>query len=684
MKDGAKLSLGLYSPMSMSIWFALTWALLLSWSSDSYHALAAPSVGLVRRGGGGTRSSTWVPIVVVLVAVAALVVYVGSRRRQLRNLAERAAPLARSARARASGRRTSQVREVTAEQLTGVRPAAYTGQNQQTGNGVTPATNTRNTARRGRRPGRTPSQMSTRSLPVYMKEPGENELVIYQGDPDMEDAPPIDDPEDRITAARIAIHPTQSETPLLRSESNDSSNNHLLSPNLEGMVVRASLETIDDSMENDLQPQQTIDISDLPPNYTITAEEQSPEPDASNAATVGRSPGGPARDIRSHEPATARRRAGLRTLLNAMSHPVSRIQNTTSASTPSAPTTGDQPRSSHGHNRDNSLQSVETSGSGSTHSHLNSNEGTRANRRPTHRANQSSNGSILGLTSSAFRTLSRQRSTNTLNSAHLNSPSTISLHSISAPLSHTLTRTEIVYPRSGPTPEQIKLISSRESLGRFGVPYGPDAIAYAASSSRLNLSLPPPDFDSSIAEGARPQTGRSSESSGEQEQARPSTPPPQPHGHSPESTTSLEPSPEEPAESTAPVTNTEEPKAPVPARTEEKAEEGNKEIASPTSPEPDIPRDSATEAPGSTPAAVPPSSFKPALDSRAESRASTVQSFATAEESPAALRFGVEPPTPNASSPSTSEPSTPRIAPAHTHEPTDVIIMPARPEAAVP
>lgn len=34
--------------------------------------------------------------------------------------------------------------------------------------------------RRSRRPRRTPSQISTRSLPAYMKEPGDNEVVIYR------------------------------------------------------------------------------------------------------------------------------------------------------------------------------------------------------------------------------------------------------------------------------------------------------------------------------------------------------------------------------------------------------------------------------------------------------------------------------------------------------------------------
>ena len=58
--------------------------------------------------------------------------------------------------------------------------------------------------------------------------------------------------------------------------------------------------------------------------------------------------------------------------------------------------------------------------------------------RMSHRPSNSASGSM-------WRTISRQKSHNTLNSMHLNSPSMISLNSISAPLSHTLTRTEVCY-----------------------------------------------------------------------------------------------------------------------------------------------------------------------------------------------------------------------------------------------
>jgi len=61
------------------------------------------------------------------------------------------------------------VRNLTAEEVAG---AAATDQ----ANAAAVA----RTERRTRRNRRTPSQISTRSLPAYMKEPGEQELVIIQ------------------------------------------------------------------------------------------------------------------------------------------------------------------------------------------------------------------------------------------------------------------------------------------------------------------------------------------------------------------------------------------------------------------------------------------------------------------------------------------------------------------------
>lgn len=74
---------------------------------------------------------------------------------------------------------------------------------------------------------------------------------------------------------------------------------------------------------------------------------------------------------------------------------------------------------------------------------------------------------------------------------------------ISAPIPSTLVRTELSYPRAGPTPEQIRFLSSRESLGRFGMPYGEQAIAAARSRDNIS-SILPPQYETPSAEGTNP------------------------------------------------------------------------------------------------------------------------------------------------------------------------------------
>jgi hypothetical protein len=81
----------------------------------------------------------------------------------------------------------SKLRHVTFRSMLGRRPASTTAVRDLTAEEIagTAATNQANAAAatrtgRTRRTRRTPSQISTRSLPMYMKEPGELELVIIQ------------------------------------------------------------------------------------------------------------------------------------------------------------------------------------------------------------------------------------------------------------------------------------------------------------------------------------------------------------------------------------------------------------------------------------------------------------------------------------------------------------------------
>lgn len=156
---------------------------------------------------------------------------------------------------------------------------------------------------------------------------------------------------------------------------------------------------------------------------------------------------------------------------------------TTNESATLSPPSNTQPSPfSPSHSREPSAQSA-VSGVVSADSH---GSPRRSNVSRTHRDrnNNSSTGSVFTVLS---RTLSRNHE-----GGQLTSPSMISLNSISPPLTHTTTRTEFAYPRTGPTSEQVKFLASKETFGRFGVPYGPDAVAFAASSSRQDL---PPGFD---------------------------------------------------------------------------------------------------------------------------------------------------------------------------------------------
>ena len=256
-----------------------------------------------------------------------------------------------------------------------------------------------------------------------------------------------------------------------------------------------------------------------------------------------------------------------------------------------------------------------------------------------------------GGSASMLSLLSRTRSNGNLSAAeHLTSPSLISLHSISSPLTHTLVKTELTYPKGGPTPEQLKLISSRESFARFGRPYGADAIAFAASTSRADLE-PPPGFEEVAAEGggagasSSAQAGRASPDSGSQdpdssEDVRLE------HDLSDveeaQSPTESQAAPLSPSSPPAPSAAEPAHATPPPSDALPPAESAQAQATSDASPAPPP----APPSPGPTqkPAApkAPPSAFKgvpaasPTGDAfavRSASRASSFMSYATAEES---------------------------------------------------
>lgn len=123
----------------------------------------------------------------------------------------------------------------------------------------------------------------------------------------------------------------------------------------------------------------------------------------------------------------SRRLSGFRSMLHTL---------TSSNARPAIPPIPQElPENSPGHNRVNSGLSVTSMTSQDIHQAR-----ERGTSRASHRPSHSGSGSMMH---TALRTLSRQKSHHTLNSGHFSSPSMISLNSISAPLTHTLTRTDV-------------------------------------------------------------------------------------------------------------------------------------------------------------------------------------------------------------------------------------------------
>ncbi|KAF9472704.1 hypothetical protein BDN70DRAFT_886689 [Pholiota conissans] len=489
---------------------------------------------LQRRDDGSSKPSVqiWVPILVFFILVFVIVVLStkSSIRRSIAGFAfTGAVPTAGLAR-NAQG----EPREITAEQLAGTINGETPPVTTRRGRRGTPAatTNPPVTTRRARQPRRTPSQMSVTSLPAYNKEPGEEELVIFRGR-DMEDATmpaavvrqSADNDSsisiDRSQVSRYSPMPTSPQRmPLLNPDDTFEGDlsmqslplperqEHSRRPSDTGSHDTSSLMRVETNNSTDSGHLGGPDPRGEAPPYFEVVENDSPVESAqatSPSPSTSPEPAPAAADISG----SVNRRSGFRSLLNRMS---------IVSHAPPAP-------SSIGHSRNQS--------SASALSALSSSNGRSSTSRASHRPS----GSI-------FRTLSRQRSNHTLASlrpsspnasnARLTSPSMISLQSISAPLSHTLTRTEFTYPKSGPTPEQLRVISSREHVSRFGVPYGEEAVRFA-SSSRVDLDSlgPPPEFDEVVPSlpreaGATGSGSRSGPEAAEASSRADHTPPTQP------------------------------------------------------------------------------------------------------------------------------------------------------------
>ncbi|KAG6380137.1 hypothetical protein JVT61DRAFT_8224 [Boletus reticuloceps] len=376
-----------------------------------------------------------------------------------------------------------------------VADAAATASTAANRNASTPAI----TTRPYRRPRRTPSQISTKSLPAYMKEPGDQELVLFRAPPEMsmddDTTPPLPMP---TLAEDEEVHPEMRDAmfdiPLDRIESVDTmpdSSTPGLIRRLSTSVPRPpelhhasvphdhrrngdvhSMDSAGSDVELLAAHQRTVSVDNSAdsrgeaPSYTeaVSAEGRmatislnDPEPNSNVAVPSSLAPG--------------RGRSRFSFL---MQNPFGSHNHTSGApsdANPSAPSIRSESPALHVR-------------SGSALSRLSTHEShdSHHSRNNLARSRSRSNSHLLR----AFRSHSP---------VHAGS-STLSVDSISAPLLHTLTRAEFHVPKGGLTPEQIKLITSREALERFGVPYGPDAVAFSLSRERLAEMRPPPDFES--------------------------------------------------------------------------------------------------------------------------------------------------------------------------------------------
>lgn len=364
--------------------------------------------------GNGVSANVWIPVLIVAVVVAVLTLIACVRR---------------ATHVEVSAGATTRTSNTPAGQAASARPG------------------------RRRRPARTPSQISTKSLPPYMLEPGDQELVIYRGPLKMEDdhdPMSIMEEDDEHPETRGTHHGLDLESHGT-AQADDSATNLIY--NVSGdMPMRRSVDVVSvgtshhsQESHSELLPLHTTQTSEdprgeAPPYFEVVGQDTTRyEPPASETSINDAAPD---------------RRSRFSFLFNPFGgssrHPPISIYNR--ASTPD-------------HTRNVSSLSVASTNSG-------------------HGRNHSGSHSTL------LKTLRSHD-----HSTHMTSPSTISLNSISAPLTHTVIRSEFRAPKGGITPEQIKLITSRNALERFGVPYGPDAVAFSASRSNM---APPPDFDATV------------------------------------------------------------------------------------------------------------------------------------------------------------------------------------------
>ncbi|CAE6478449.1 unnamed protein product [Rhizoctonia solani] len=366
-------------------------------------------------------------------------------------------------------------RKRTQEFISQLQTPAATNNNNSTNNATTqaaPSTGADAPARPPRRRRRRrPSQISTKSLPAYNEQAGDEEIVLVRPAQRQDESDEEDDNNNTSTNRPVTATNAPDSRPLLDDDS---------SPDM----PRVSLASSTRNQSLNEQPDQSHAHSQLghesiaQTTFASSIADTEPEPEPAPAAALHPP------EIPSYTEAMSTSHVNLPTETEHTAQPST---STATDDDPAVPADADatvrpKRKSVFRHlgrfhiNKPVSTPTTEsvemTAPRTSTSTHRPS--GSVSTHRPStslsthqHKPSPSLSSLSLYLTRSQSPTMSR---------TSLN---------ISAPIHTTLVRTELNYPRAGPTPEQIRFLSSRESLGRFGMPYGDQAIAAAKSREYL-------------------------------------------------------------------------------------------------------------------------------------------------------------------------------------------------------
>ncbi|KIO30145.1 hypothetical protein M407DRAFT_158524 [Tulasnella calospora MUT 4182] len=416
-----------------------------------------PDVPTGDTGSGGLPTALWIPVIVLpLTVLGVLVFYWRSIMRFLGiNLGSRASAQRASTPARPRMSQSGEQRVLTAEQLANAPSTANL-----VNSGATPSGSAQPAPqRRRRRPRRTPSQISTKSLPPYMAQAGEQELVLARAREEDEDGSSSEgeNGEGRPSQGDITV-----STPLLPEAGPSGSQ-----PPVAGEpAVRPSMDSHMSSQDTHVTNRSSmrlIDVRGEAPAYFEVVDESTQDHGLADIEQ-GRADPTP--------PSSFRMSAALRRFLPWGSSAVSQPGTDAQAQLPMRQVQSQVSLA---------LTTVPTNSSSQHPSPNPSRISNRSSHRLGHMPSSPSLSNLLGRT--------RSNSNARQPSNHSPQPSRV----ISPPLPHSLVRASFAYPSGGPTPEQMAFLSSTASLIRFGVPLNDDG---------TEVLQPPPNFADIVNAGA--------------------------------------------------------------------------------------------------------------------------------------------------------------------------------------